>query len=195
MFQDFVGIFDNVLTAEECQYLIDYFENMKRLNLVYNRQELNDGVAHSKKDETIFMLQHDTVHTHYKNPIFDSFLDKFWNCYNQYVQEYSILDSTERYGMNSIRLQKTEPGGGYHTWHFEAAGADVSNRLIAWILYLNNVEHGGETEFLYQKRRIGSKQGRLILWPTTFTHTHRGNPPLSGDKYILTGWLEFLGKN
>ena len=23
------------------------------------------------------------------------------------------------------------------------------------------------------------------------THVHRGNPPLSGSKYIITGWLEF----
>jgi len=24
-----------------------------------------------------------------------------------------------------------------------------------------------------------------------FTHTHRGNPPLSNTKYIMTGWLEY----
>ena len=23
-----------------------------------------------------------------------------------------------------------------------------------------------------------------------FTHLHRGNPPLSGDKYIATGWYQ-----
>ena len=194
MFQDFVGIFENVLTPKECQDLIDYFENLKRFNLVYSRQALNDGDPHIKKDETAFLLQQDSIQSHYRNPAFETFINKFWECYGEYVKEYSILNSTERYGLNSIRLQKTEPGGGYHSWHFEAAGADVSNRMIAWILYLNDVDHGGETEFLYQKRRISAKQGRLVIWPTAFTHTHRGNPPLSGNKYILTGWLEFLGK-
>lgn len=194
MFQDFVGIFDNALSSDDCNELVKYFENLKRLNLVYTRQELNDGDPHFKKDETAFLLQHDTIQSHYRNPAFSKFINEFWDKYNSYVSEYSILNSTERYGFNNIRLQKTEPGGGYHTWHFEAAGADVSNRLLAWILYLNDVEHGGETEFLYQKRRISAKQGRLVIWPAAFTHTHRGNPPLSGDKYILTGWLEFLGK-
>ena len=25
-----------------------------------------------------------------------------------------------------------------------------------------------------------------------FTHTHRGNPPLTADKYIITTWVEFI---
>jgi len=58
-------------------------------------------------------------------------------------------------------------------------------------LYLNDVEEGGETEFLYVKRRVSAKKGRFVLWPAGFTHTHRGNPPLSGEKYIMTGWVEF----
>jgi hypothetical protein len=29
------------------------------------------------------------------------------------------------------------------------------------------------------------------VFPSGYTHTHRGNPPLSGEKIILTGWLEF----
>jgi len=70
----------------------------------------------------------------------------------------------------------------------------VASRLIAWSLYLNDIDLGGETEFLYLKRRINAKAGRLVIWPAGFTHTHRGNPPLSNDKYILTGWLEFMGK-
>jgi hypothetical protein len=61
---------------------------------------------------------------------------------------------------------------------------------MAFILYLNDVEDGGETEFLYYHKRIKPKQGTLILFPAGYTHTHRGNPPLKGSKYILTGWVE-----
>ena len=62
---------------------------------------------------------------------------------------------------------------------------------MAFILYLNDVDEGGETEFLYQSRRVKAKAGTVVLWPAAYTHVHRGNPPLSGSKYILTGWLEF----
>ena len=62
-------------------------------------------------------------------------------------------------------------------------------RWVAWMVYLNDVEEGGETEFLYQSLRIKPKKGMAVIWPGTYTHLHRGNPPLKGDKYILTGWF------
>ena len=46
----------------------------------------------------------------------------------------------------------------------------------------------GETEFLYQKQRIKPVEGRVVIFPGSFTHLHRGNPPLN-IKYIATGWL------
>ena len=56
------------------------------------------------------------------------------------------------------------------------------------MIYLNDVEEGGETEFLYQKMRIKPTKNTCLLWPGSFTHLHRGLPPLSGSKFILTGW-------
>ena len=63
----------------------------------------------------------------------------------------------------------------------------ISKRRILEI-YLNVVEEGGETEFLSQKKRYNPVAYTALLWPGSWTHQHRGNPPLSGDKYILTGW-------
>ena len=63
--------------------------------------------------------------------------------------------------------------------------------IKTYILYLNDVEEGGETELLYQSMRFKPEAGTLLLFPAGFTHTHRGNPPLSGEKYIMTGWVEY----
>jgi hypothetical protein len=62
---------------------------------------------------------------------------------------------------------------------------------MAFMLYLNTIESGGETEFLHQRLKFKPNQGDFLLWPAGYTHTHRGDPPFSGDKYILTGWVEF----
>mgnify|MGYP003351836575 CR=1 FL=1 len=59
-----------------------------------------------------------------------------------------------------------------------------------YLMYLNDVEEGGETEFLYYPKRIKPKKGTLIMWPAGFTHTHRGNPPISNEKYIVATWTE-----
>ena len=55
-------------------------------------------------------------------------------------------------------------------------------------IYLNEEFEGGETEFLYFNQRIKPKLGRLIIFPCAFTHTHRGNPPIGGTKYIASTW-------
>ncbi len=79
----------------------------------------------------------------------------------------------------------------YHVWHNEDDTPQNMRRVATFILYLNDVEEGGETEFLYYPKRVKAKTGRFILWPAGFTHTHRGNPPISNTKYIVTGWVEY----
>ncbi len=31
----------------------------------------------------------------------------------------------------------------------------------------------------------------MVIAPAGFTHTHKGNKPISGDKYIATSWIMF----
>ena len=61
------------------------------------------------------------------------------------------------------------------------------------MVYLNTVpsQNGGGTDFLHQKLTLQPEAGTIVLWPASYTHVHRGNPPLSGTKYIITGWVEF----
>jgi len=102
---------------------------------------------------------------------------------DQYIQ-YKNLE------FNPMKIQKTVPGGGYHVWHIES-GHSLNNlrRVLVFSLYLNDVEEGGETEFLYQSVRVKPVKGRMVIWPASFPFVHRGNPPLKEEKYILTSWL------
>ena len=61
------------------------------------------------------------------------------------------------------------------------------------MVYLNDDCEGGETEFNYLSKRVKPKKGTLLMWPTGFTHTHRGGMVVSGNKYILTGWIYYAG--
>ena len=89
------------------------------------------------------------------------------------------------------KIHKVKEGQGYHVWHYENDGQPKLNqRLLAWMSYLKVPEEGGETEFLHQSKRIEPVVGRTLIWPAYFTHMHRGNPPLKGEKYYITGWFE-----
>ncbi|MDR6674582.1 2OG-Fe(II) oxygenase [Xanthomonas sp. 1678] len=96
----------------------------------------------------------------------------------------------------AINLQWYEAGeGGYPYWHCELyprdPGAETLHRHLLWTLYLNDDFQDGETEFLFQQRKIAPRAGSLLIAPTAFTHTHRGNRPQGGDKFIATSWILF----
>ena len=96
----------------------------------------------------------------------------------------------------NINLQRYRAGqGGYPYWHCELYPKDASceplHRHVLWTIYLNDGCREGETEFLYQRRKIAPRTGSLLIAPTAFTHTHRGNMPHGRDKYIATSWILF----
>jgi hypothetical protein len=96
----------------------------------------------------------------------------------------------------AINLQHYSGGrGGYPYWHCELyprdSGAETLHRHLLWTIYLNDGFDAGETEFLYQQRRIRPETGALLIAPAAFTHTHRGNRPEGGDKFIATSWVLF----
>ncbi|RUO39558.1 proline hydroxylase [Pseudidiomarina aestuarii] len=98
------------------------------------------------------------------------------------------------YRMGPIQAQKYPQGkGNYNYWHCEVYpeknSVEALHRSLLFMFYLNDVEHGGTTDFYYQNRSIQPKTGRMVIAPGYFTHTHRGTVPESNDKYILTSWI------
>jgi len=96
----------------------------------------------------------------------------------------------------AINLQRYTGGrGGYPYWHCELyprdPGGETLHRHLLWTVYLNDGFGEGETEFLYQQRKIAPCTGSLLIAPAAFTHTHRGNRPQGSDKFIATSWVLF----
>ena len=72
------------------------------------------------------------------------------------------------------------------------AGADVQDfkRVMVWMIYLNTVTQDGGTYFTNYDKKINAVQGRLVIWPAYWTHTHRGIISEKETKYIATGWFD-----
>ena len=54
--------------------------------------------------------------------------------------------------------------------------------------FLNDLTDEGGTEFLYQDLKVEPKKGLTLIWPSYWTHTHRGVISKTQEKYIVTGW-------
>jgi len=191
-----IGVFDDVVSPETCQGLITLYEartTLKKPTIVRNNLQIRDEsqfYAYDPHDPN--SPRADCLINSDDTSLYRSVINAFWeDCYSQYVQAYPILEGLARHSIGYVKLQKTRPSGGYHAWHCEHGTAMAGRRLGFFVLYLNTITEGGETEFLYQSCRVQAVEGRMVVAPSSFIYTHRGNPPLKTDKYVVTGWMEF----
>lgn len=188
-------IYDDVYEAGYCEHIISQFNILE--NEGVGRSRVGDAPDHMKKDWAIFGDAVVDTDNHSLAPfngkhVRGIYFDGLQTCYDHYADVFSVLRNNGRISCKTMKIQKTVPGGGYHVFHYEQGPDEQSKRVITFILYLNSLptECGGETEFLYQKKRYSPVANRLIMFPAAFTHTHRGNMVLDGEpKYIITGWF------
>ena len=171
---------DGLLSADECKETMDIMDSLIKTGYAV---EVN---KHSGRND-------ECVHLHITSlngfDVAIALCQRFQNAVlPEYISRFPILNY-KSLGLLECKAQRTEAGGGFHDWHYEASDGSTTDRVLTWTVYLNDDFEGGETEFLYQNKRIRPKAGTGCVFPTGFLHTHRGNPPIGGTKYILTGWV------
>ncbi len=180
-FEDFIGIWDNNVDENICKEFVKYYnwtvKNSYNISSKFHRL--------GREDEEIFMGSFSPQYP-------ESLCDQYWKCLNQCVEEYMAEYLIEIMGgLHSwyFKVHKVKEKQGFHAWHYENASYEVRDRFFAYMTYLQAPSEGGETEFLHQSKRIDPVVGRTLIWPAGFTHMHRGNPPLKGEKIYITGWF------
>ena len=188
--KNFIGIYDNYIMPFECDKLITLFEKQQEFKRTFTREASEKATVTQKKDSQLFCHRENMdIWLNEVKPL----VMNFDIALKHYETNTGICDlyGVKEFNYTEFKIQKTLPSEGYHVWHLEhASPTDMSKRVLAFIVYLNDIEEGGETEFLHQSCRVKAKKGRIVIWPTGFPYAHRGNPPLSGAKYIFTSWLK-----
>ena len=91
-----------------------------------------------------------------------------------------------------FNLQRYAPGEGFKRWHCDWTISDEAtepaHRVLAWILYCNDVLNGG-TEFHWQDHHEPAERGKLVIFPAGPSHIHRGRVSEEHSKTIATGWI------
>ena len=173
--------YQGAFTPEECDEYIKYIDHFEERNiLTYDTNKL------TQVDNKSVNVTFDYDFPPYSF-LAKEIIPKFKPCIDEYIEAVNILKNYKLLTYD-LKIKKIPIGGGFHQWHFEDGGIAYSQRKFVIQLYLNDDFEGGETEFLYQNRRELPKQGDVLLFPAGFTHTHRGNPPIGGDKYLITSW-------
>lgn len=121
---------------------------------------------------------------HFTNPlIFFSTAQKIYLHAEQYANENDLLFSH----MEQISMLEYLAGDGFYKAHYDF-GPETPRGLSA-VLYLNDVEEGGETYFDQFDVAVSPKAGSLVLFPAQFPYSHEARNPKSGNKYVLVTWF------
>lgn len=193
-YKDFIAIYRDVYPEGYCQHLISEFERLVESGAGVNRQRGEGAHKHRKNDMQLGL--NFGVHTAADfngTSATRMFFDGLQKCYDEYADQFSVLKDAKITG-TAMKMQRTDPGGGYHVWHGEQGNGNHAERVLVYMLYLNSLNDGdgGETEFLYQRLRLRPEENAMIIWPAAYTHAHRGNTVLGNQsKYIVTGWFYY----
>ena len=181
---DFIIRYKKIFTRDECRDIIEHIEFFDENSLLYSQNLVNRPFQ--DQDATNLFCDDGITLANATN-ITKKIFPKIDPCIKKYLQQFPIL-GTRKFSVHDCKIKKIKCGAGFHAWHYENGDVANSRRTFVIQIYLNDDFDGGETEFLYQNRREIPRQGDVLIFPAGFTHTHRGNPPIGGDKYIVTSW-------
>ena len=110
----------------------------------------------------------------------------------EYIKIYPEVNFTASpWTLTNLRVKHFLPGKHFSDWHSEHSFF-YPNRILGIQVYLS--DHNCGTKF-YDGHRVLSKKGKATIFPTYFTHTHKGEIcPENKDRYLLTGYYSFVSE-
>ena len=176
-----VRYYDRVVSKEWCNKVIDLFEQSKKDTFDNDRKsftELNiEGKEEFKdiKETYIRVLRQNLQH-----------FMKEVNIENHHFPP--VID------MENIRIKKyTDNGKDVFKNHVDVLRSQgpSSKRFLVFIMYLSDVEEGGETSIPRYNIKCKPKAGRLLMFPPFWTHPHQGEKVIKGTKYQIMTYLHY----
>lgn len=182
--KDFIVVY-RALDATLCKAIIDVFDQDK--SKWRGKIGRSDGVSRQEETKSSWDLEI-TNEGDWEN-IFQKIHPPIQTCVTDYLARSPILKSFPLLA-TGYKIQMYPKQQGYFRWHADSLGRNARNRVAAMVLYLNDVEQGGETEFFHQHIKIAPKAGYLVMFPAGWNYMHCGHVPESNDKYIISSFIK-----
>tara|TARA_R110000765_G_C18739438_1_gene586502 strand:+ start:121 stop:735 length:615 start_codon:yes stop_codon:yes gene_type:complete len=158
----------------------------------------HDGVAFTSSGNTVDTNVKESwdIRLPKEHPEVIVYLKALYDVAEKYLEQFPLAEGSDRntWGVQVDPQYQWYPlGGGFKLWHTERISGARSTvyRHLVYMTYLNDVPDGG-TEWFHQDLYVPAQKGLTVIWPSDWTHFHRGRPSPTIEKSIVTGWFEFL---
>ena len=178
----YIKVYDDVLPPHHCKTLIEKFEAS------FDQHVATDLDNHRHFTE-ININQHKD---------WEGMVSGLYATLRPYVDRYridcKIKDNQwpDRFGFEQIRFKRYLVNNrDEFKSHVDVGDYESARRFLVFFLYLDDNEKG-QTGFDEYNLKVKPKQGRLLMFPPTWTYLHTAYKPKDKPKYIIGSYLHYL---
>jgi hypothetical protein len=185
--QDFIFLAEKIVPDDTCDALVALGESGVGMQRATVHEDLKNVIKHARRN-ALLPLTEENCSEHLA-----TLNQSFQQAYLQYVENFPILKSVTELSPEPYSMLRYDPPNDGYDWHSDGLDPGLRLRFITQVAYLNDVEEGGETEFLWQEQKVSPTRGSIAIFPSGWTHPHRALAPISGPKYVVTSFLRLPG--
>jgi prolyl 4-hydroxylase len=182
-----VVVFGDVLSPEECAEMIERSRYRLKRSTTVNPETGQEDVIRNRTSEGIWFQRGEDAFIERIDQRIASLMN--WPIENGEGLQILHYNTSGEYRPHFDYFPPDQPGSAVHT-------ARGGQRVATLIVYLNDVQDGGETIFPEAGLSVAGKQGGAVYFrylnglrqldPLTL---HGGAPVRAGDKWIMTKWM------
>jgi len=181
--EDFVQVFDNMLSEEDCNLILNEYQDSSE----WNHTQLGTGDIDKNRrncmeisiSQDYIMEKNFDVRKNIDNVIFEAVKNVITN-YNNLVPTFRIDIDT---GYQILRYKEGE----FYTQHTDSF--KQQQRSLSCSIQLNENYDGGEFALFDREMMIRTKPGSVIVFPSNFMYPHEIMPVIKGTRYSIITWL------
>ena len=179
---DLIHVYDDVLESDTCKLLIEFFDQSLDHHEILEQEGKPNFTQINLTKQSNSTDELSKVHTHIIKKV-QTYRDSY----------YKFIDSRvfpSKHAFEQIRIKRYNTGGkDRFDTHVDVSDYSSARRFLSFMFYLNDVSEGGET--IFRDKKITPKKGSLLVFPPLWMYPHRGEPPLSNPKYIMSTYLHY----
>ena len=171
-------LFQSLFSAEECDFLIDIASPALQPSKVVDPQtgaQVPNPVRTSDAVGFPLIAESPAIHA--------------------LCRRLAMASGTEVKQGEPLQILRYRPGQQYRP-HFDAIGGADNQRVLTFLVYLNEDYDGGETEFITPGLRVKGRKGDGLLFRNADASgradpnsQHAGLPVTGGEKFLASRWI------
>lgn len=191
-----IAIVENFLTKEFCQDLLSF--SVEHFDKLFIQGAMLGGLDTSYKNSFDWPIKTSRESEEFPDlfPKISEFDETIYQNLTESLNIYKDcfwgLSTWKELRDTNYRLQRYIKNSGFYKQHIDGAvwlGPNSAVRVLAVVIYLNDVTEGGATFFPEHDYRVEPKAGNMALFPAAWTHPHVAEMPLSEDKWIISTFI------